>query len=332
MEIVLLVLALASSFGIATVTLPIIIRKMVKAGITGKDVNKKEKPEVAEMGGLTILMGAIGALLLAIAANTFFFHYTSMVLIELLAAMLTMTIISLIGTFDDLFDMRKDVKTVLPMVAALPLVALSAAGSTVIGVPFIGNVDFGILYIAALIPLGVTVSSNLTNMLAGFNGMEAGMGCVIFAATLLLSIANGSLTMGLISAAMLGALAAFAVFSWYPAKIFMGDIGTLLIGAALACAVILGNLEMAGFVLVLPYLADFAIKAINRFPSTKWWGELDSEGKLHPVEGKVRGLAQLFMKMANGISEQRLVILFIALECACALAALALFGRGLVIR
>ena len=305
-------------------SMPFLIRKLTASGMTGNDVNKEKAPPVAEMGGLGIVMGAIGALLFAMALRTFFGYDFS--LISILAAMLTMLIISLIGTYDDLFDMRQDIKAVLPMVAALPLVAVAAAGSTAISLPFVGSVDFGFFYIFLLIPLGVTVSSNLTNMFAGFNGMEAGMGAVMFAATLFLAFMNGSVEMALISAAMLGALLAFLRFNWYPAKVFTGDIGNLLIGAALASAVIIGNLESAGAILVIPFVIDFFIKAYNRFPSTKWWGELKG-GKLYPLEGRVRGLAQFVMKLSNGISEQKLVLCFIAAEGLCALIAILLYGK-----
>jgi UDP-N-acetylglucosamine--dolichyl-phosphate N-acetylglucosaminephosphotransferase len=316
---------LVVSFSITYLALPVIIRKMKIAGIAGKDVNKQNRPEVAEMGGLAIVMGAIGGLLLAIALRTFFGYQFD--LVGMLAAMLTMAIIALIGIFDDLFDMRKDIKAFLPMVAALPLVAVAAAGSTAINLPVFGQVDFGVFYIIMLIPLGVTVSANLTNMLAGFNAMEAGMGAVIFATTLLLAVAHGSFEMALLSAAMLGALLAFLRFNWYPARIFIGDIGTLLIGAALAAAVIIGNIESAGAILVIPYLIDFFIKSFNRFPSTDWWGEPDKNGKLHPVGGKVRGLAQLVMKYSGGITERRLVLAFIAAEVLCALFAIMLYGN-----
>ena len=313
-----------SSAAIAALSLPFLIRKLAAAGITGNDVNKKGRPQVAEMGGLAIVMGAIGSLLLAIAMYTFFNY--NFQLIGILAAMLTLMIIALIGTYDDLFSMRQAVKAVLPMVAALPLVAISATGSTTMAIPLFGPVDFGYLYVILLIPLGMAVSSNLTNMLAGFNGMEAGMGCVIFATTLLLALLRGSVEMAMISAAMLGALLVFLRFNWYPARVFTGDIGNLSIGAALAVAVILGNLEWVGAILVVPYVLDFFIKAYNRFPSTKWWGEL-RDGKLHPLEGRVRGLAQLAMKLSGGISEQRLVLAFIAAEALCAAVAILLFGR-----
>ena len=327
-DVVFLAAILATAYCLTSFSMPAVIRKMKAAGIVGHDVNKPGRPEVAEMGGLGIVMGVIGALLLAIAMNTFLGYAFS--LNEIMAAMLTLVIIALIGIFDDLFDMRKDVKTLLPMVAALPIVALAAAGSTTVTLPFIGAFDFGMFYIIILIPLGVTVAANLTNMLAGFNGMEAGMGSVIFACVALLAVANGSTEMGLISVAMLGALLAFLHFNWYPAKVFIGDIGTLLIGGALAVAVIVGNLESAGAILVIPYLLDFVIKAKNHFPSKEWWGEMKgNDGKLHPLGGKVRGLCQLVMKLAGGISEQRMVLAFIAAEVLFGLLAILLYGRSL---
>ncbi|HIH19489.1 TPA: hypothetical protein HA225_05960 [Candidatus Micrarchaeota archaeon] len=313
-----------SSCAITSVVMPLLIRKFTAASMTGRDVNKKGAPEVAEMGGLGIVMGAIGSLLIAIALQTFLGYPFK--LIEILAAMLTIMIISVIGTYDDLFSMRQSIKAVLPMAAALPLVAVSAAGSTELSIPFLGSFDFGFYYIFLVIPLGVTVASNLTNMLAGFNGMESGMGIVIFACTLLLALSNGSTEMAMISAAMAGALIAFLPFNWYPAKVFTGDIGNLTIGAALASAVIIGNLETAGAILVIPYVLDFFIKAANRFPSAKWWGELKN-GRLYPVENRVRGLAQLVMKLGGGISEQKLVLAFIAAEGLCALLAILLYGR-----
>lgn len=324
MDFILIVAIFSCSAALAAFSLPFLIRKFMAAGITGNDVNKGGKPKVAEMGGLAVVMGAIGSLLFAIFLQTFLGYPFK--LTEILAAMLTIAIIALIGTFDDLFDMRKDVKTLLPMVAALPLVAVSAAGSTAVSIPFIGPVDFGMFYIFLLIPLGVTVASNLTNMLAGFNGMEAGMGAVMFAAAALLALINGSTEMAMLSAAMLGALLVFLRYNWHPAKIFMGDIGTLAIGATLASAVIIGNMESVGAILALPYLMDFLIKAYNRFPSTKWWGEL-RRGKLFTLDNRVRGFAQLVMKLSNGISEQKLVLVFIGMEMFCAVIAIILYGR-----
>ena len=299
-----------------------LIPRLKRFGITGKDVNKPDRPEVAEMGGIAIVAGFTGGILLALFFNTFLgFQFD---LIRVLAALITIHSVAFIGVVDDLIDIPQRFKAFLPLFAAIPLVAVKAAGSTAMVLPLIGAVDFGMFYILLLIPLGVAVASNLTNMLAGFNGLEAGMGVVIFGAMTILSVAHGSTEMALISIAMMAALAAFMFYNKNPSSVFPGDVGNLTIGAALAASVIIGNFETAGALLMAPYVVDFFIKAYNRFPSSQWWGEYRN-GKLYPLEGRVRGFCQLVMKKANGITEQNLVLFFIGLESLVALVMLAIY-------
>ncbi len=300
----------------------LLIPRLKRFGIIGKDVNKPDRPEVAEMGGIAIVAGFTAGVLLAIFFNTFFdFEFN---LVHVMAALITVHSVAFIGIVDDLLDVPQAVKAFLPLVAAVPLVAVSAAGSTSMVIPFIGEIDFGMLYILVLIPIGVAVASNLSNMFAGFNGLEAGVGSVMFLAMSILAIAHGSIETVVLFIPILGAFLAFLVFNWYPAKVFPGDVGNLTIGAILASGVIIGNMETAGAILMIPYVADFFIKAYHRFPSSNWWGEY-RDGKLYPLEGKARGVAQLAMKMFNGISEKNLVLFFIGIEIVIAAVVLILF-------
>lgn len=302
----------------------LLIPRLKRFGITGKDVNKEGRPEVAEMGGLAIIAGFTAGVLLAIMLNTF--NGMEFNITYVLAALVTIHAMGFIGVVDDLLDVPQAVKAFLPLAAAVPLVAVSAAGSTEMLVPLVGPVDFGIFYIVVLIPVGVAVASNLTNMLAGFNGMEAGMGSVAMFVMALLAYLNGSIEMLVLFLAMLGSLVAFLKNNWYPARAFPGDVGNLTIGAVLASGVIIGNLEGAGALILVLYVADFFIKALNRFPSSKWWGEL-RDGKLYPVEGKVRGLAQLIMKISGGISERNLVLAFIGMQALVGLVVFLLYAN-----
>ncbi len=313
------------SFAVTTVVTPRLIRKFLAAGIMGRDVNKKERPEIPEMGGTMVVMGLVAGILLAVSLNTFFGLEFN--LIYVLAALGTILATALIGIFDDLFDMRQAIKAFLPIAAAIPLVAVKA-GTSAMFIPFLGEVDFGLFYVVVLIPVGLAVSSNLTNMLAGFNGMEAGMGIVMFATVAAISLMFGRVESAILSLAMLGALLAFIRFNWHPAKIFIGDIGTLTIGSVLACTVILGNFESAGAILVIPYAIDFFIKLANRFPTNGWWGEEGKDGKLRPPEGRVRGFAQLAMKVSGGITERNLVLVFIGMEIICSIAVFVIFTRA----
>lgn len=317
-------LILAVSFLITFASVRKVMPKLRAAGIVGNDMNKPGRGEVAEMGGIAIVMGFVGAVLVAIAMRTFLGF--SFDLVSVLAAMMTVLIVALIGIFDDMFDMSQRTKALLPLVAAIPLIAVQVTTTSAINFPFLGSVDFGIFYLVALIPIAIAVCSNLTNMLAGFNGLEAGMGLVMFLTIGVLALNWGAVEMGLLSSAMLGALLAFLLFNWHPAKIFMGDIGTLSIGTVLATAVIIGNFKVAGAILVIPYVLDFFIKLANGFPSRDWWGEY-REGKLHAPHGRVRGLCQLAMKISGGVGEQRLVLMLIGAEAVFGAIALALYLR-----
>lgn len=100
-------------------------------------------------------------------------------------------------------------------------------------------------------------------------------------------------------------------YNWYQAKILIGDVGILIIGAVIASAVIVGNYETAGAIIIIPYVVDFLIKAKNRFPYS--FG-VYRDGKLYCPEGGPVGLAQLVMKVCGGISESNLVLVLMGIE------------------
>jgi UDP-N-acetylglucosamine--dolichyl-phosphate N-acetylglucosaminephosphotransferase len=310
------------SLSVTLVLLDKLIPKLRSAGLTGKDENKPGNPEIAERGGMAVIAGFTAGALLAILA----FSAPPFNLVYFLAAIITILSIAFMGMVDDLISIPQWLKAVLPLAAAIPLVVVGAAGSTIVHIPLIGAVQFGIIYIAVLIPLAVAVCSNLTNMLAGFNGMEAGMGLIIFSTLSLLAASHGSTTMLLICLPMLGGLAGFLYFNWYPSKVFPGDVMNLTIGVAVATAVIIGELQTAGVILLAPYILDFFVKAANRFPHT--FQDVKG-GKLTPKGGKAQGLVHFVMKAAGpeGISEKNLTLAFMGMELVCAVVALVLYYK-----
>ena len=294
------------------------------AGMTGQDMHKANKPEVPEMGGIAIAAGFTGAVLLGLVLNTVL--HLQLNLTATIAALLTVCIVAIIGIFDDVFDMAQLTKTLLPLVASVPLVVVAlAAGHNAIAIPFLGSIDFGIAYPLLLIPLAVAVCSNLTNMLAGYNGLEAGLGAIMFATLSIVALMHGQAEMAILCLAMLGALLGFLPLNWYPARVFIGDVGTFSIGAALAAAVIISDLKSAGAILVIPFVVDFFLKAANRFP--KSFAEIGADGKLHPPKGKIRGLADLVLSVSGGLSERALVMRLLAIEVVFALIVLALYVK-----
>jgi UDP-N-acetylglucosamine--dolichyl-phosphate N-acetylglucosaminephosphotransferase len=300
------------SFAVSFAGFPIIIPRLKKAGIVGKNMNSEKQEEITEMGGLVMAAGFGVGIVFAIFLRTFFDLFLSVSLTSILAVLSTVLIVVIIGVFDDLISIRQWIKAVIPAFAALPLMALKE-GYSMLRIPFVGLIDFGIFYSLVLVPLGITGAANAVNMLAGFNGLEVGMGVVAIGALAVIAYLIGQTTALIILLAALGALIAALYYNWYPAKVLVGDVGTLTIGAVVASAVIIGNYEIAGVIIIIPYVVDFLIKAKNHFPGKNWWGTYKN-GKLYCPEGGPVGLGQLIMKVFGGISERNLVLALMGIE------------------
>jgi len=309
------------SFAVSFAGFPVIIPRLKKAGIVGKNMHSEKQEEIAEMGGLLIAAGFGAGIVFAIFLRTFFDLFLSVGLTSILAVLSTVLIVVIIGVFDDLISMKQWIKALIPVFAALPLMALKE-GYSIMRIPFIGLIEFGIFYPLILVPLGITGAANAVNMLAGFNGLEVGMGVVAIGALAVIAYLIGETTALIILLAALGALVAALYYNWFPAKILVGDVGTLTIGALVASAVIVGNYETAGVIIIIPYVVDFLIKVKNRFPYS--FG-IYRDGKLYcPDDGPV-GLGQLIMKVCGGISERNLVLVLMGIEAVFGVIAILLY-------
>lgn len=293
------------------------------AGLTGVDLHKEGKPEVPEMGGLGIVVGVSAGSVLAIGAHAFL--DIPFDVIGLLAVLATVLIVAFIGVFDDLLKISQLVKAFSPALAALPLIAIRA-GETVLKVPLWGTINFGIYYPLVLVPLGITGAANAVNMLAGFNGMEVGVGLVAAGSLTVIAWFTGSWTAFIILVVLVGSLLATLWFNWPPASILIGDVGTLTIGALLASAVIIGNFETAGVIIIIPCFIDFLLKAASGFPSEHWAGEFNSEdGKLYCPDKYPMSFPQVIMKITGGLKERNLTLTMMGIEAVAGLVAIALY-------
>lgn len=320
---------LGASFAFTYVAIPWFIPRLLAAGISGRDMNKPGDKTVPEMGGLAIVGGFAVGVLLAIAMSTFSVSTMVLNLAYVLAGISTIMVMALVGVIDDLLKIDQKVKALLPVFAALPLVAVKA-GVTSMAFPLVGVVDFGVLYPLLLIPIAITGASNATNMLAGFNGLEAGLGAVMCATIAVVAASVGQTEAAVISLAMLGALIAFLRYNWYPARILIGDVGTLSIGAVVACAVIIGNIEKVGIILIAPFFAELYLKGRGRFREQSWC-RVKGTKLVCGYMRDVYGLGRLVMHLYGGVSERRLVATLILMESVfAALALYSYFGPKVV--
>lgn len=273
-----------------------------RAGLVGKDMNKYEKPEVAEMGGIAVLGGFLGGMLFYIGINTFVLSQVSFNL-QLFAVMSTVLIIAFIGLIDDLLGWKLGLsqwqKPLLTLPAALPMMVINAGVSS-IGLPIIGSVDLGILYPLVLVPIGIVGASNGFNMLAGYNGLEAGMGIIIVSSIGLVSYFTGNSQVTMVCAVCVAALSAFLIFNWYPAKIFPGNGFTYMIGAIIGVTAILANVEKFALLLFIPYIIDF-ILPLRSHLKVEAFAKVNYDGSLDKPYEKICDLTHLMITMIRKI-------------------------------
>ena len=291
-------------------------RKFVALGITGIDIHKLDRPIRAEMGGLSVLLGlSLGAAILM--------AFDGERSILFLAGVSALALSGLVGLADDRFDLRQRDKAVL-IVLASAFLSIALAGRSLVWFPFLGFVPFGYLYPLLVVPLAITTSANFSNMLAGFNGLEAGIAAISVGTMTILSAVTGSLDGALLGLILLFAYLGFLVLNWYPAKIFPGDTGTLMFGAGVAAIGLISHIEMAAIVLLMPAALDFALKMISRKPfgQRKVYGNtrVAEDGTLMPAN--YPALVHAFMRVAptNERTLVRWVLVMEALYAALAAA------------
>ncbi len=162
-------------------------------------------------------------------------------------------IITLVGALDDRFDLPAPVKFIGQIIAAtIPVVAgVEVANITL---PFIGAVDLGSAG-APLTVIGIVFVINVVNFSDGVDGLAAGVCAISAVAFSIIAFDLGRGSAAVLAAIVAGAAAGFLVFNFHPAKVFMGDAGSNLLGLLLACVAVEGAVKtQVVLALVFPLL------------------------------------------------------------------------------
>ncbi len=130
---------------------------------------------------------------------------------------------------------------------------------TDISIPFVHtSVDLGWFYLIMII-FWLVGFSNAVNLTDGLDGLVSGTAAIAFGAMAIIAWHQSQYDIAVFSVAVVGALLGFLVFNAHPAKVFMGDTGSLALGGALATVAILTKLEILliiiGFVFVMETLS-----------------------------------------------------------------------------
>lgn len=299
--------AFAASFLMTFLIIPWLIPKLKARGIIGRDLNKPDRPEIAEMGGISVVIGFFAGVSVLLTLDGITDR-------ELLNVSLAVVLgAAFIGMIDDLFELRQRQKAFFPFLLALPL---GAALDPVVHLPYIGSVDFGVLMVIAA-PFAITCAANAGNMLEGFNGLGTGLGIVMSITLVALAFHHDRLDGVYLLVPLIGGLLAFLWFNRYPAKVFPGDTMMLFMGATIAAAGMLSGLHLQTAFIFTPMMIEFALKLRGHFEAENY-STCASNGHLE-YHSRIESLTHVFMKLAK-VDERRLVHGIWALESAfCAI-------------
>jgi len=253
----------------------IFVTKNIK--LQGKDMNKYSKPLVSEAGGIAPVMGIAMSIMLYVFFKIFLIGSETN-LIPIFAIIIGLVMAAFIGLLDDILGwlkgIRQKTKVLMSFTLAIPLVIVNA-GQSLVNMPFIGPIEFGLLYPLLIIPLGIVLASNGYNMLAGYNGLEAGLGVIIISTLSYFAYLNGMYWLVMVGGITVAALIAFLIFNWYPSKVFPGDSLTYALGFLIAAIAIFGNMETIAVILFIPFMVDFVLTSRSKM-------QAEAFGKVNP--------------------------------------------------
>ena len=184
-------------------------------------------------------------------------------------------ILMVVGAIDD----KKDLSPKLRLFVQIACAALAVIGGIKaegINVPFGGGfLSLGVLSWPLTI-IWIVAISNAMNFIDGLDGLTAGTTIIICGTLILVAWHQGFYNVLILSAAMSGACLGFLRYNFHPAKVFMGDAGTVFIGYVLGCLSVMGPMKQATLMTMLtPVIAlglpifDMVVVMIRRIWSGK---------------------------------------------------------------
>ena len=171
-----------------------------------------------------------------------------------------------IGLIDDIINIRgsgKGVAGLRSTIKFLLIMVIAVIGAlyfyyrlkySLIHIPAVGDFEIGILYIPLFV-LVIVSTSNAVNITDGLDGLSGGLLAASFGAFGIIALAQGNIGIAGFCLATVGAVLAYTWFNIFPARFFMGDIGSFALGTALGVVAMLTNsvfvLPIIGFVFVM---------------------------------------------------------------------------------
>lgn len=231
----------------------------LRRGYYGVDIHKPDKPKVPEMGGLA---SSIVVSILLIGVYFLLPVYARSYVLVVLFLFIYFTVLGLIDDLRGLSGKYKLSGTILGGVLTLLFARLIGASFYVPRpfLPFIGELRGVNLLYPILIIAAFAVTSNAFNMYDVYNGTLTFASTVVFAELgvfiLYAGVATFSALTSILSFIFAGASLGLFLINRYPSRFFIGDTGSLSLGAAYSMIAIMGRVEVVAAVAIIPMLIN----------------------------------------------------------------------------
>lgn len=241
----------------------------IKFGQTIREVGPswhKNKQGTPTMGGIMFIIGSSVAAVICIA-----FLWlnggaeTQLMFVKVVAGALMAVGFGIVGFLDDYISIKKHrnlglteiQKLILQfiIVGAYLLSVALAGGTTETVIPFVGSVDLGFFYyiLAAVFIVGMVNAVNFTD---GIDGLNTSVTLVVALVFSVIAMLLNRVGLSLYAAAIVGAMIGFLFWNANPAKVFMGDTGSLFLGGAV-CALAFGvNMPILLILIGIIYIVE----------------------------------------------------------------------------
>jgi UDP-GlcNAc:undecaprenyl-phosphate/decaprenyl-phosphate GlcNAc-1-phosphate transferase len=224
--------------------IPVMRRAALQFGIVDRPDGKlkKHKKPMPYLGGVAIYLSFLLAL-----AFTFKFDQ------EVLGLLLAGTIVLLLGLIDDLGFLKTWVKFVGQLVAVLVLVK-SGIFIKLVFLPIYVSIPLTFLWLVGMI--------NAFNIIDVMDGLSAGVAFFAAIAFFVVALLNGRMTIAIVAITLAGSLLGFLRYNFTPARIYMGDTGSMFLGLMFGALAMIGSYTEKD---VLGFLAPVVILGIPIF-------------------------------------------------------------------
>lgn len=245
------ILAFLIAVVVALAITPGVIFLAAKTGaMDAPDARKVHKKPIPRIGGLGIYAAFMVSMLTVMA----FTDLSADVFHELAGLMVSGTMIVVLGLIDDYTNLPAKVKLAGQIAAACVLVAFD------VRIDFISDPFGDFLYLEVFaIPatiFWIVGLTNTVNLIDGLDGLAAGVATIAAVTIFLVALQQNFLLVAVLTAALAGAAIGFLYYNFNPARIFMGDTGSMFLGFMLAGISIIGAVKSAATIaLIVPILA-----------------------------------------------------------------------------